>query len=330
MNKSEAFSKFREWKKLVENQINKKVGCLRTDNGLEFCNSEFNGFCKSEGIERHITCAYTPEQNGVAERMNRTIMEKVRCLLDESGLGEEFWEEVVSTAVYLINRSPASAIDNEIPEELWIGRKPSYNHLRRFGSVAYIHTDQGKLKPRAIKGIFTGYANGTKGYRVWLLDEERFAISRNVVFTEDVVFKDLKKETAAEDVSGDHVLVQHEIVLETGAGMDEVSGGVNPQTEEGSGDLGSGDLESESEQEEVQRSYRLARDRPRRQIVPPSRFNDFEVIAAFALVAAEDVVATEPSSYQEAMDSSESDLWNGSMEEEMDSLKKNELWNLVK
>ena len=228
-----------------------------------------------------------PQHNGIAERMNKTIMEKVRCLLDEFGLREEFWEEVVSTAVYLINRSDASAIDNEIPEELWIGRKPSYNHLRRFESVAYIHTNQGKLKPRAIKGIFTGYATGTKGYRVWLLDEERFAISRDVVLTEHVVFKDLKKETAAEDISGDLVLVQHETVLETGAGTDQVSGGVNLQTEEESGDL-----ESESEQEDVQRSYRLARDRPGRQIVPPSRFDDFEVIAAFALIAAKDVIAT--------------------------------------
>lgn len=253
-------------------------------------------------------------------------MEKVRCLLNESGLEEEFWEEAVATAAYLINRSHASAIDNELPEELWIGRKPSYNHLRRFGSVAYIHTDQGKLKPRAIKGIFTGYATDTKGYIVWLLDEEKFSISRNVVFTEDVVFKDLeKKETPAKDVSGDPVLVQHETEIQTGAGADEVSGGVSSQTEEGSKDL-----ESESEQAEVQGSYRLARDRPRRQIVPPSRFDDFEVIAAFALVAAEDVIAVEPSSYEEAMNSSESDLWDGSMGEEMDSLEKNETWILVK
>ena len=121
--------------------------------------------CQDSGIKRHRTCVYTPQQNRVSERMNRTIMEKVRCLLDDSGLGEEFWEEAVSTAVYLINRSPASAIDKEIPEELGIRRKPSYNHLRRFGSVAYIHTDQGKLKPRAIKSIFTAYATGTKGER---------------------------------------------------------------------------------------------------------------------------------------------------------------------
>lgn len=109
-----------------------------------------------------MTCTYTPQQNGVAERMNRSIMEKVRCLLNESA---------AAIASYLINRSPASAIDHNIPEELWLNRKPGYKHLRRFGAVAYVHLDQGKLKPRALKGIFIGYPTGTKGYKVWLVDE---------------------------------------------------------------------------------------------------------------------------------------------------------------
>ena len=77
-------------KEHVENQVDRKVKCLRTDNGLEFCNIKFDRYCKTHGIERHKTCVYTPQQNGVAERMNRTIMEKVRCLLNESGLDESF------------------------------------------------------------------------------------------------------------------------------------------------------------------------------------------------------------------------------------------------
>lgn len=75
--KDETFEKFCEWKELVENLVDKIVKCLRTDNGLEFCNTKFDAYCKTHGIERHITCAYTPQQNGVAERMNKTIMEKV-------------------------------------------------------------------------------------------------------------------------------------------------------------------------------------------------------------------------------------------------------------
>ena len=77
-HKNEAFSTFKEWTLLIENQIGKKIKRLRTNNGLEFCSNEFNDFCKKEGISRHFTIPSTPQQNGAAERMNRTILEKVR------------------------------------------------------------------------------------------------------------------------------------------------------------------------------------------------------------------------------------------------------------
>ena len=137
--KDETFDKFCEWKELVENQVDRKIKCLRTYNGLEFCNTKFDRYCKTHGIGRHRTCVYTPQQNGVAERMNRTIMEKVRCLLIEFGLDESFWAEAAATVAYIINRSPASAIDHNVPEELWLNRKPGYKHLKRFCSIAYVH-----------------------------------------------------------------------------------------------------------------------------------------------------------------------------------------------
>lgn len=175
--KDEDFSKFCEWKNLVVNQVNRKVKCLRNDNSLEFCNIAFDNFCKSYGIERHRTCSYTPQQNGVAERMNMTIMEKVCCLLSESGLEEKFWTEAAATYVYIINMTPSSANDFNIPEELWLEKTPGYRHLRRFGSVVYVHLDQEKLKPRALKGVFIGYPAGVKGYKVWLLEERKVVIS---------------------------------------------------------------------------------------------------------------------------------------------------------
>lgn len=128
--KDETFDKFCEWKDLVENQINRKVKVLRTDNGLEFCNAKFDDYCKTHMIERHRTCTYTSQQNGMTDRMNRTIMEKVRCMLNESGLGEEFWAEAASIAAYVINISPCSAIDHNVPQKLWLNRKPGYKHLR--------------------------------------------------------------------------------------------------------------------------------------------------------------------------------------------------------
>lgn len=204
--KDKAFGKFCEWKCLVGNQVDRKVRCLRTDNGLEFCNNAFNDFCKKNGIERHRTCADSPQQNGVAERMNRTIMEKVRCLLDESGIEEKFWAEAVATAVYVINRTPSSANDLNIPEELWMRNVPGYRHLRRFGLLVYVHIDQGKLKPRALKGVFIGYPTGVKGYKVWLLQDQKCIISRNAVFREDLVYKIISRKNLQKQVEWVHRL----------------------------------------------------------------------------------------------------------------------------
>ena len=187
--KDEAFQKFVEWKVLVENQTGKRLKCLRTDNGLEFCNHSFDKVCKESGIKRHKTCPYTPQQNGVSERMNQTIMDKVRSMLVEIGLDAKFWAEAASTAVYVINRSPASAIGFEVPEAIWTGSDPRYDHLKRFGCVAYVHTVADKISPRATKGIFLGYAEGTKGFRVWLLNEEKVITSKDVIFHEDHLYK---------------------------------------------------------------------------------------------------------------------------------------------
>lgn len=109
-------------------------------------------------------------------------MDKVRCMLAESGLEERFWAEVASTAVYLINRSPNSSINFKLPEEIWSGSKPVIRHLRRFECLAYVHVSQGKTSPRAIKGVFRGYPQWTKGYRVWIPEEGQCTISRSVIF----------------------------------------------------------------------------------------------------------------------------------------------------
>lgn len=109
--------KFREWKTLVENQTGRKLKCLRTDNGLEFLSNEFKDYCIKNGIPRHLTVRGTPQQNGLAERMNRTILERIRCLLSNANLPKKFWGEALMTATYLINRSPSSAIFFKTPME---------------------------------------------------------------------------------------------------------------------------------------------------------------------------------------------------------------------
>ena len=96
---------------------------------MEFCSEEFNSYCKSKGIARHYTVPYTPQQNGVAERMNRTIISKARYMLSNAGLHRHFWAEVASAACYLINRSPSIAINKKTPIEVWSGSPANYSEF---------------------------------------------------------------------------------------------------------------------------------------------------------------------------------------------------------
>ncbi|KAH9743695.1 hypothetical protein KPL70_003390 [Citrus sinensis] len=186
-HKSEAFEKFKDWLTLIENQTERRVKRLKTDNGLEYCCNDFEQFCIKKGIARHKTVRHTPQQNGLAERMNRTLVEKVRCMLFNANLSKHFWVEAVTTAAYLVNRSPSVALQFKTPQEVWSGKPPDLSNLRAFGCLAYAHINQGKLEPKAVKGYFIGYPEGVKGYKIWCIDGKpsRTLISQDVVFDEE-------------------------------------------------------------------------------------------------------------------------------------------------
>eukprot|EP00253_Pinus_taeda_P016451 PITA_16451 len=109
----------------MENQIEKKIKVQRTDNGGEFCSKEFEEFCKKCGISRQRTTPYTPQQNGVVERMNKTLMERARSMLSCAGLGQELWAEAVDTACYLVNRFMSKP-----GKEHWTAVKRVFKYLR--------------------------------------------------------------------------------------------------------------------------------------------------------------------------------------------------------
>ncbi|KAL1536649.1 Retrovirus-related Pol polyprotein from transposon TNT 1-94 [Salvia divinorum] len=119
-DKAQAFEKFKIWCVEVEVEKGKSLKCLRTDNGLEFLSLEFQKFCSDKGIKRHRTVPNNPQQNGTAERMNRTLMERVRCMMLGSGVPKKFWREAVTTAATLINKCPSSAIDFDTPDLRWL------------------------------------------------------------------------------------------------------------------------------------------------------------------------------------------------------------------
>lgn len=168
-SKNEVFGKFKEFLKLTENQKEKKIKCIQSDNGGEYRNEEFDNYLKEHGIVRRLTVAHNPEQNGIAERKNRTLIEMVRCLLIQSGLPSSFWAEAVSTANYIRNRCPTRYLDGKTPYEAWIGNKPDVSKFREFGCQVFClnaNTKKGKFDDRSKKGIFLGYSEQSKGYRI--------------------------------------------------------------------------------------------------------------------------------------------------------------------
>ncbi|KAM5569751.1 hypothetical protein ABKV19_016986 [Rosa sericea] len=189
--KSDVFSMFKKFRVMVERQSGFLIKTLRSDRGGEYNSKEFDKFCNDLGLERQLTTAYTPQQNGVAERKNRTIVEMAKSMLHEKGLPYVFWGEAVSTAVYLLNRCPTKAVKDLTPFECWSRRKPSVNHLRVFGSVCFVLVAKElrhKLEENSEKCIFVGYSDQTKGYRLYNLKKEKIVISRDVIFNEKALW----------------------------------------------------------------------------------------------------------------------------------------------
>ncbi|KAG7311034.1 hypothetical protein JYU34_003892, partial [Plutella xylostella] len=135
--KSEVFEKFKLFKVLVENETGSKIKTLRSDNGGEYMSNQFQEYLKSSGIKHQTTVPHCSQQNGVAERANRTIMDKARCMLQEAGLEKQYWAEAANTAAVLKNYTPTRAVMGTTPEEKWTSKKVNVAHLRVFGCVAY-------------------------------------------------------------------------------------------------------------------------------------------------------------------------------------------------
>ncbi|GKV15591.1 hypothetical protein SLEP1_g26368 [Rubroshorea leprosula] len=132
LNKSQVFKYLQHYNAMVEKETGLKLKCIRIDNGEEYTSKEFKDYCLKHGIMHEETVPGTPQHNGVAERMNRTIVEKVRCMLRMATLTKPFWGEAINTAVYLINQSPSVPLNFEIPEKAWTG-KDEEKATRSFG-----------------------------------------------------------------------------------------------------------------------------------------------------------------------------------------------------
>lgn len=167
-----------------ERQTESKVKVVRTDRGTEFLNKTFHGFCATNGVHTEMSAAYTPQQNGVAERANRTIKEKARTLLLGVNADCSLWNEAIQTAAYLHNVTPVAG-KSKTPFEEFYGHKPDLSRLRKWGCLAYVKREKHQTHPmgaQSVAGMFVGYDQQSKGYRVRVGD--KVLVSRNVHFVE--------------------------------------------------------------------------------------------------------------------------------------------------
>jgi hypothetical protein len=159
--KSEVADKFVHFLNWAETQTGRRVKVLRCDNGGQYKSSKMSKICHDRGIVQQFTPPYTPQLNGVAERMNRTLVECARCMLEHAKLPKPYWGEAVMTAGFLQNRLPSRTNSrNGTPIEVWSGKVPKLDNLKVFGCHAFVHVPSAKrlkLDPRASRCRFIGY-----------------------------------------------------------------------------------------------------------------------------------------------------------------------------
>lgn len=144
--KSDTLQEFQYFVALVLKQGYGAVQRLRTDKGTEYMNNAFKSYLKSNGIVHETSAPYTPEQNGIAERANRTLIEKARCMMHHAKLSTSYWAEAISTACYLKNITPTRSINGKVPRAEFMDEQISYRHIRVFGCLSYVHTPKESRK----------------------------------------------------------------------------------------------------------------------------------------------------------------------------------------
>ncbi|KAL1214926.1 Retrovirus-related Pol polyprotein from transposon TNT 1-94 [Cardamine amara subsp. amara] len=219
-SKDRVFEAFVNFQTYVTNHFNANIKVLRSDNGGEYTSNTFKAHLANRGILHQTSCPYTPQQNGVAERKNRHLMEVARSMMFHKNMPKRFREMLVMTACYLINRTPTKVLNDISPYQVLNKTKPHINHLRVFGCVCFVLVpgdQRNKLDAKSTRSVFIGYSTTQKGYRCYDPSTKRIMTSRDVKFLEDQSYfeksgwesvKDLADSTANRAASLQHLLTQ--------------------------------------------------------------------------------------------------------------------------
>ena len=310
--------------KTVINQWEKQVGnpvkIVRSDRGGEYINTRLKDFFASKGIVHQTTAPYTPEQNGAAERLNRTLMERVRAMLQDAQVPANLWGEAIGAANYVRNCSPV-ANQSKTPVELFTSIKPNVSKFRTFGSTAYVHipkTLRNKLDAVSVKGIFVGYEEASKAYRILLDNEPKILISRNVIFDEttgphgdnSVDIKDMVNNSLEREDNTD---------IEDNTAQDVPA--VQPDDEDHQPVPDEQPLHQDTTSEGAPEPVQVpARRYPLRDRRPPSEW--------YRATVAKYQDHPEPKTFEEAVNAPDAERWRQAMDEEIESLHANGTWTV--
>ncbi|UYV60655.1 hypothetical protein LAZ67_1001766, partial [Cordylochernes scorpioides] len=289
-SKSEAEQNIIDFIKLIKTQHNKKTRKIRVDNGKEFSSGNFKQFCRTKGIQIEYTSPYTPQQNGTSERMNRTLIDKVRTKLAETNLPKYLWGEAIYCSAYELNRSPTSANIGIPPASIWY-KQNDLSKLKVFGSRAWrlILPKPRKLDARAKSTIMVGYSGS--GYRIWDPETDKVMISTDVTFDETLI--KFYKEIISDQTEPKRIITESQDEEET------------PQTWE----------QSDKEESVTTRSGRI--------IKPPRYQEDYELYSVYCLFTN----GEDPVSYNQAIKQKE---WKEAIDKEIQSHEELKTWSSIK
>jgi len=331
-NKSDVFEKFKTFQAYVERQTGKPIKVLRSDNGTEYVNAEMDKYLESKGIQHQKSIPYTPEQLGVAERNNRTLVERARSLLVDAHLDRSYWAEAIQTANHCKNISPTVAVPGMTPYEKWSGEKPNLEYLRVFGCRAFVHIPTQKRSKWDVKAkelMFVGYCQDRKGYRLINPATHEITNARDVKFLENEMYNQTSSNTSQ---FYDNSLFSGSIIRRISSSdvEDEINNEIDsPES--------TATVDSHDNCNTNDTSYNNVLTRPRREIrlfdmngMPDlQRRNLDNVCFVKALATMVDDFPFEPKTIHDALSGPDSNSWKDSIYETIKDHIKNKTWEII-
>ena len=310
----------------IQSEKESKILKVRSDHGGEFENEPFEAFCEKHGIFHEFSSPRTPQQNGVVERKNRTLQEMARTMIHENNLPKHFWAEAVNTACYVQNRIYIRPILEKTAYELFKGRKPNISYFHQFGCTCYILNNKLYLKKfdaKAQRGIFLGYSERSKAYRVYNSETLCVEESMHVKFDD----KELEDKTSKQGESFAEIQVPEATPEPDQIAESEDSPEAEP-TSEAQDEAASDEAQDDSHQEDPPRNtFKHKSSHPEELIIgnkdsprrTRSHFRQEEsMIGLISMI--------EPTTVDEALSD---DGWILAMQEELNQFQRNDVWDLV-